>query len=447
MRVAALAVVAMTVVAPATAHAQATAATDSTRTAGRLAEELGALHDRYRLAALTSRRFTHEQFWDAVGPLVDSSARIERAEIGKSAEGRPLYVLRYGTGPTRVLLWSQMHGDESTATMALADLFRFFAEAEHEQARRLRERLSIWFLPMLNPDGAARFQRRNAQGIDVNRDARALVTPEARALKAAHERFRPDFGFNLHDQNVRTRVAGTDRLAAISLLAPPLDAAGSDTDVRLRAKHVAVVVRRAIEPLVGSHVSRYDDTFNPRAFGDLMQQWGTSTVLIESGGWREDPEKQFLRKVNFVAIVAALDAIATGEYARADVAAYEELLENGQAVNDLLVLGGTVVVPGLEPYRADLAIDFAQPLARRGGRIAEIGDLADSDGRDTLDARGLFLHPIASALSNGPNARVSLGVGAPADFTIRRGKDSRSEVVWIVEGGAGRKPAKTKARR
>ena len=76
------------------------------------------------------------------------------------------------------MLWSQMHGDESTATMALADIFRFLVEAPGDSLReRLRNRLTIVFIPMLNPDGAEVFQRENAVGIDVNRDARRLSTP------------------------------------------------------------------------------------------------------------------------------------------------------------------------------------------------------------------------------------------------------------------------------
>ncbi|HEV2131764.1 MAG TPA: M14 family zinc carboxypeptidase, partial [Longimicrobiaceae bacterium] len=260
------------------------------------AHELAALHDRYRVEAISTRRFTHEELLDALGPLVDASAALQREEIGRSVEGRPLYLVRFGEGPVRVLLWSQMHGDESTATMALADLFRFLAEApQHPLARRLAEQLTVLAIPMLNPDGAERFQRRNALGIDVNRDARALATPEGRALKAVRDRYRPEFGFNLHDQNVRTRVGISDRTAAIALLAPPYDEARGFNSVRERARRVAAVVREAAEPLVGGHVTRYDDSFNPRAFGDLMQSWGTSTVLIESGGWAGDPEKQYLR--------------------------------------------------------------------------------------------------------------------------------------------------------
>src|SRR3546814_14345637 len=76
-----------------------------------------------------------------------------------------------------------MHGDESTASMAIADMFRFLGEhPEHPLVQRLHEGTTLHFLPVMNPDGAARFQRHNAQGIDINRDARALVSPDRKSV-------------------------------------------------------------------------------------------------------------------------------------------------------------------------------------------------------------------------------------------------------------------------
>ncbi|MGQ0561431.1 MAG: serine hydrolase, partial [Gemmatimonadota bacterium] len=204
-------------------------------------------------APLTTRVFTHAAYWSAVEPYL--GAPLEREQIGASAEGRPLYLVRYGTGKTKVLLWSQMHGDESTATLALADLMRYLHETRDARTRRWQDELTILMVPMLNPDGAETFQRQNAMGIDVNRDARALVTPEARTLKAVRDRYQPEFGFNLHDQNARTRVGNTDRVAAIALLAPAFDSTRSDNAVRTRAKQVASVIRTAIEPLVPGRVA------------------------------------------------------------------------------------------------------------------------------------------------------------------------------------------------
>ena len=176
---------------------------------------------------------------------------------------------------------------------------------------RLRRELTIVFIPMLNPDGAELFQRENAVGIDVNRDARRLSTPEAATLRKMHETFTPQFGFNLHDQNARTRVGRRGLQSGIALLAPAYDSALSYNDVRSRARLVAAALATTFAHAIPGRIAKYDDAFNPRAFGDLMQQWGTSTVLIESGALPDDPQKQRLRALNVAAILGALDAIAT----------------------------------------------------------------------------------------------------------------------------------------
>ena len=96
-----------------------------------------------------------------------------------------------------------------------------------------------------------------------------------------------------------------------------------------------------------------------------MAAWGSSTILIESGGWRDDPQKQHLRKTNFVGILSALDAIATGRYADYDPAVYDNLEFNGRSVPDLLVAGGTLAVPGAPTLAADILIRYDRPLLRR----------------------------------------------------------------------------------
>jgi hypothetical protein len=142
-------------------------------------------------------------------------------------------------------------------------------------------------------------------------------------------------------------LAGTrGRQVAIALLAPPASEARGYDEVRSRARLVAAVIAQTLVEEIPGRIARYDDTFNPRAFGDLMQQWGTSTVLIESGALPNDPEKQHLRALNVAALLAALDAIATGRYATADPSLYESLPGNRGGPSDVLVLGGHVVLPG-----------------------------------------------------------------------------------------------------
>ena len=387
--------------------------------------------ERHRVAAISERRFTHSQLWSAMAPALASPA-LRTEEIGRSINGRPIRAVTFGRGRTSVLLWSQMHGDESTASMALADIFAFLAATDADPLReRLARELTITFVPMLNPDGAELFQRENAAGIDVNRDGRQLSTPEARALKGLRDRLRPDFGFNLHDQNARTRVGARGLQAGIALLAPAHDESRSYNDTRSRARLVAATIASILEADIQGRVAKYDDSFNPRAFGDLMQQWGTSTVLIESGALPNDPQKQRLRALNVAAILGALDAIATGYYSAADPDAYESLPRNASGASDLLVLGGRLVLPDQPPMLADLAINYEDAVAQSEGRVRDVGDLRETIAIDTVNADGLFLHPLPAALTRNAGG-VWLRLGAPAAIEIRRGPEATSALVRTI---------------
>ena len=385
---------------------------------------LDALYDaEVRVAGLDDRKFSPEQWWDVATPLATDAKGFRVEQIGTSVEGRPLRHVAWGNGDTSVLLWSQMHGDESTASMALADLFHFLgAYPEHPLVRRLRDDTTLHFFPVVNPDGAARFQRRNAQGIDINRDARALASPEGRALHDLRERLQPDFGFNLHDQDVGTRVGDTDRGTAIALLAPAYNEAREVNDIRGRAIEVSVAIRAILEPYISGHIATWDDTFNPRAFGDLTSQSGVSTILIESGGIEGDLQKQKLRKLNFLALVGALDAIATGSHAGLSRTPYEELPENGRTWDDLRISGGTLAIPGQPLAKVDVMVEFERKLLERNGRITDIGDMGDMPARRTIDASGLYIIPTKAFAKN-----------KPAWFQLSRDPEGR-DIVWTLAG-------------
>jgi hypothetical protein len=159
-----------------------------------------------------------------------------------------------------------------------------------------------------------------------------------------------------------------------------------------------------------------------------MQEWGTSTVLIESGALPNDPQKQRLRTLNAAAILLALDAIATGGYASADPGAYESLPFNAGGAFDLLVRGALLVLENKPPMLVDLAINYDDAVARTGGRIRDVGDLADVIAIDTLDVNGLYIHPSPSVIARTP-AGAMLRIGTEAELEFRRGASASSELV------------------
>ena len=91
------------------------------------------------------------------------------------------------------------------------------------------------------------------------------------------------------------------------------------------------------------------------------------------------------------------------------------------------------MIPGLPPYRADLLVNYDEPLLESGGTLAEIGDLAETEARDTLNLDGLFIHPRDRALDRSGGG-VQLPVGAPAYFSVSRTAGGE-DPLWTFRGG------------
>ena len=360
-----------------------------------LYKELYNSYEDFKEESIEKRRFTQVE----IQPLIEKFKEKENFEVtkvGESIEGRPLQLISIGEGEVDVFLWSQMHGDESTATMAIFDILNFLdSEAFSKKKEEMLKNVKLHFLPMLNPDGAERFQRRNLLGVDINRDALRLQSPESKTLKRVRDRLDADFGFNLHDQSTYYNAERTAKPATISYLAPAYNYEKSINDVRAAAMQVIVQMNNILQEYAPGQVGRYNDDFEPRAFGDNIQKWGTSTILIESGGYPNDPEKQEIRKLNFVSILAAVFSIAEEDYKNAEISEYEKIPNNDRKLFDLKLTGLTYELLG-EEYILDLGINQREVQDKDldyfyDAYIADRGDLSTFYGYEDLDASGFKL--------------------------------------------------------
>ncbi|MCK9407833.1 MAG: peptidase M14 [Bacteroidetes bacterium] len=355
-------------------------------------------YDSYKFTDISSRRFKHAELQTHIATLKKSLGDLMTMEqIGTSAEQRSINLLTLGTGTTKVFMWSQMHGDEPTATMALLDLLNYIAlHRNSAEVKKILSETTLLIIPMLNPDGAERFQRRTSQGIDMNRDALRLQTPEAKLLKATRAKYNPEIGFNLHDQDPRYSVGEQGTVAVISLLAPAYNVEKSDNAVRTRAKQVASEVTLVLNQFAKENIAKYDDSFEPRAFGDNIQKWGTSVVLIESGGWKNDPEKMFIRKLNCVGLLASFLAIATKTYVKTGTKPYEDIPMNTKMFYDIIIQKATITFPdGRASIIADVAINREEVRDSSGtvwkGRIVDFGDLSVYYAHEVWNGEGKSL--------------------------------------------------------
>jgi hypothetical protein len=257
-----------------------------------------------------------------------------------------------GTGSTKVLMWSQMHGNESTTTKSLFDLLRFLNTNPD-----WLDNLQLSIIPILNPDGAKAYTRANANQVDLNRDAIDLSQVESRVLREEFDRLFPDYAFNLHDQRT---IFGVDGMpATVSLLAPAFDLDRNYNPCRTLAAQLASTIFEGLQPLIGPQIGRFDDHFNPNCVGDAFQSAGVPTLLIEAGHYPDDYRREKTREYVFYAYILSLQAIATSSFS--DLSIYHLIPENQKIFFDFLLRDVSFIENG-SLQRGDIGLQYQEVL-------------------------------------------------------------------------------------
>ena len=348
---------------------------------------------KYKENLFTTRRVKHSDISKLIDRLDDNIFNVWKQ--GKSYSGRDINLITAGKGEKKIFLWSQMHGDEPTATMALFDIFNFLSGRDGFDS--VREKIfnnaSLYFLPMVNPDGAEEFKRGNYLDIDINRDAIRLQSPEGKILRDTFDIIKADFGFNLHDQNIRYTAGDSHKTATISFLAPLFDKIGSVDITRGNAIKIISGLTRIITNYIPGHIAKFEEEYEPRSFGDTFQGLGTSTILIESGGWKDDKEKQFIRKLNFILLLSAINSIIDNDYNNETYELYNNLPLNKEVLYDL-ILRNLKIKKESKVSLIDIGINNNENFDEKSGNIKiissleEVGDLSNFFGNEEYNLDG-----------------------------------------------------------
>jgi len=314
--------------------------------------------------------------------------------LGESVQKRPIQVITLGEGGSKTLMWSQMHGNESTTTKAVLDLINFLTE-NTAYAKNILRHCTIKIVPILNPDGAAVYTRKNANKIDLNRDALDLSQPESRLLRQLYKNFKPDYCFNLHDQRTLFNVGNTPKPATISFLAPAYDEGRSISEKRAISMQLIVAMEKALQPLIPDQIGRYDDAFDPNCVGDTFQMLNTPTILFEAGHFPGDYQREETREHIFYALLAGLKSIATNEIQEYKMEDYFSIPENNKLFFDVLIKNPQVLNPNYKKGET-IGILFKEVLEDKSivfdPYIEATGELSKNFGHKTyncLDAKDL----------------------------------------------------------
>lgn len=310
---------------------------------------------------------------------------------GRSVNKRAIYSVCFGKGKTKILMWSQMHGNETTTTKAVFDLLKTVEFAEKSSLlHEIISNCTIKIIPVLNPDGAECYTRENANKTDLNRDAKNLSEPESRVLAGVFEDFAPDFCFNLHDQRSIYSAGNFNESAVVSFLAPSFDKEKTIHGSREISMQLLAKINNYLQKHIPNQIGRYDDSFNDNCVGDKFQSLRVPTVLFEAGQYALDYQREETRKLIYIGLMKALESISTKNYLSASLGEYTEIPENKKLFFDVIVRN--VRVAGLV---CDVGIQYEEQLKNKEiifvPFIEKIGDLSLFYGHKELEGNNEIL--------------------------------------------------------
>jgi len=332
--------------------------------------------------------------------------------IGHSVLGKPIYKYEFGSGKTRILLWSQMHGNESTTTKALFDFINLL-NGNSEFAKKLLNTFTFCCLPMVNPDGASFYTRENANKIDLNRDSQSLSQPESKLLRETFEIFKPHFCYNLHDQRTIFGVGnGVDKPATVSFLAPSYNDERDINVARQKAIEVIVEMNRVLQMYIPNQLGRFDDSFNINCVGDTFQSLNVPTILIEAGHFHNDYIREFSRKYVFIALIVGFKYIYENDIVSNKIEEYLNISHNKICFYDFIYKNIKINYDN-NKLITNFAIQYKEELIDNhlyfNAYIAYIGDLKGFSGHFEYDAE--------EALYEDENENIPK-IGQKADFNL-----------------------------
>lgn len=335
--------------------------------------------------------------------------KIKVEVIGNSVENRPIYGIKVGDGSIKILMWSQMHGNESTTTKALFDCLNLF-ESKNELSKNILENCTLYIIPILNPDGSQYYTRLNANKVDLNRDAQDLSQPESKVLRSKFNDFMPDYCLNLHGQRTIYGVGDTGKSASMSFLSPSQDEKRSITVSREKAMSIISSINETLQDLIPESIARYDDRFDLNCVGDTFQSLGIPTVLYEAGHVNNDYNREEIRESVFISLLKGLSVIANGINIL-NAKDYFKIPENTKSFYDIIIRNAKIIPE--DEMIVDIAIQYEEVLNNEKlifkPKIEVISNLDEYFGHKEYDAEGEIIKSVD---------KIPLEVAREIDFVL-----------------------------
>lgn len=338
------------------------------------------LHNKYNQFKFKNYNNKLFQYQDLVNNIKKYKNICKITKIGLSIENRYIFELSLHTNDInkkKIFIWSQMHGNETTGTLSIFDILNFFNQ-KNELSYFLKKKFNFYFLPMVNPDGAEKFIRYNAIGIDINRDARLMRAPETKILFERIYFHKPFISYNLHDKRSIFNIKNTKHPSIISFLSPSQDVNKAITNIRKFIMDTIVNIYNELVKIIPNNIGRFSDEFYPTATGDNLHKQGYPCILFEAGYCNKDLFKIKTRKYNSIALLTSFYKLSIKSIYLKSYKNYFKIPENDIKMIDEIYKNVTIE-KNKKKFIIDIGVIFKE-VYRNGvihhiKKIHKIGDL------------------------------------------------------------------------
>jgi predicted deacylase len=294
-----------------------------------------------------SRLATYEELVKDLRQIEQQTqGRVSLQTVGRSNEGRDLFLAKVGRGPTTILYITQQHGDEPLGTEAALQLLRQLGQGGAWDP--ILDRVTLLVVPRVNPDGAERFWRQNfdpdcsgafcapGRGFDINRwhdpavPPEANPVPEAAAVQRVFATYRPSFVVDYHHQT--SYVSADGEAITTSIFWP--NTAGVPAPAVTFSKQICVVIADTLDHYGFAEVSQYPGTLPRGIARNAYGLLGAGSVLVELRGGIGQKSSGMLMRTAYTIMGVLLEAAAEGTLTQADPARADLIPLRGDPVDD-----------------------------------------------------------------------------------------------------------------
>jgi len=352
-----------------------------------------------KLEALTSMEELQKELFNI---YARSKGRMEVEIAGETTHGYPIYLVKFGEADDedkiKVLIEGQIHGGEPLGAEACLEVIKQLASSGNKELKEVLEKLTIWIIPRLNPEGATYeedgelVQRRTNEqnwtpgewdleddapppwyqygqygwfpwGYDINRDSNPdlefvlgpetayllpgasampgfFVTPEGRAVRDVYKQLRPDVFIDLHHRGTNLMSEEDIGMCTLQILAQVVDLGREDypldPDVLDFSKQINAYVYQRLNEMGNSPFTNIQRYPDVNLPGTTLGAFSLngSAIMLYELRTAKQKSNGMLTKQVIIGLMETFKGLADGSILNVDPADYDEILPAGPRIGN-----------------------------------------------------------------------------------------------------------------